>query len=83
MRKPMAGFLLHLVLGSGVAPADTPQRKTALLLEAHGMPEYAGLDAPRRPMPDGADFCFQVDDHFYVARIVCWEYRGQQEVSHC
>jgi len=43
MHKLMAGFLL--VLGSGVAPADTPQRKTALLVETHGMPEYAGLDA--------------------------------------
>jgi len=43
MHKLMAGFLL--VLGSGVAPADTPQRKTALLVETPGMPEYAGLDA--------------------------------------
>jgi hypothetical protein len=52
MRKPMAGFLLRLVLGSGVAPADTAQRKTALLVEAHGMqnmPDWTLLSGPCQP----------------------------------
>jgi len=59
MRKLMAGFLLRLVPGSGVAPADTPQRKTALLAEAHDMPEYAGLDAPRWPCQTTSIFVFR------------------------
>jgi hypothetical protein len=49
-----------------VAFADMPQRRTAILVEAHSEPQCYGLDCPPWSVPDRMDFCFEAGGKFYT-----------------
>ena len=82
MRRPFVGLVASLLLVSEISIADTPQRITAVLVEAHSMPKCYGLDCPPWTVPDDIDFCFQAGNSFYVGMYfplpVPWATEGKR-----
>jgi hypothetical protein len=64
--RTIVGLIAVIVLLSGAVSADTPQRKTAILVEVHSIYNCVGLDCLPWPLPDDSYFCFQAGDNFYT-----------------
>jgi hypothetical protein len=67
-------LLLALVFLSGVlsASANTPEKKSAILVEAYPTPRCYGLDCPPWPTPPDMNFCFQMGATYYVGISEEW-----------
>src|SRR3989442_11017078 len=72
MRRWIVAIFLSVALVSGVALADKPEKKSAVLVEFHYLPRCAGLDCPPWHIPPDIDFCFQVGDTFYIGGSRPW-----------
>lgn len=60
-----AGFLATILTFSAVAPAQTPNRQTAILVEAGAAPTCAGLDCPPWHVAPDFDVCLKAGQKFY------------------
>ena len=54
-------LLSSILTFSAAAPAQTPKRQTAILVEADATPSCAGLDCPPWHVAPDFDVCLQVD----------------------
>jgi hypothetical protein len=81
VRRIIVGFIACLVFLGGAASADTPQRKTAILVEIHSIYNCVGLDCLPWPVPDDSYFCFQAGDNFYTGvyhPLALWATKGER-----
>jgi hypothetical protein len=63
---------------STAAPAQTPNRQTAILVEADATPTCAGLDCPPWRVAPDFDVCLKADQKFYSGSYHTWKARAEQ-----
>jgi hypothetical protein len=74
MQRWIIGLFAGLILLPALA--DKPEKKTAVLVEVHYLPDCAGLDCPPWPIPPDIDFCFQAGDTYYSGGSRPWGVPG-------
>lgn len=68
-----AAFLASILIFSTVAPAQTPNRQTATLVEADATPTCAGFDCPPWRVAPDFDVCLKADQKFYFGSYHTWK----------
>jgi hypothetical protein len=76
-----ATFLASLLIFSTVATAQTPNRQTAILVEADETPTCAGLDCPPWRVPPDFVVCLQADQKFYFGPYESWKGPWAKDVN--
>jgi hypothetical protein len=76
-----AVFLASILVFSTVAPAQTPNRQTAILVEADADPTCAGLDCPPWHVVPDFDVCLKADQKFYFGSYHTWKGPWAKDVN--
>jgi hypothetical protein len=72
MQRLMTGLVVGLTFFACTTAAQNPKTKTAVLVEAHGLPRCVGLDCPPWPMPVDVDACVQIAGVYYTGMYRPW-----------
>jgi hypothetical protein len=76
-----AAFLASILIFSTVAPAQTPNRQTAILIEADATPTCAGLDCPPWRVAPDFEVCLKADQKFYFGSYHTWKGPWAKDVN--